>query len=172
MRPMIAVIGGADDSDTTAIDTATQVGRLLVDAGFRIVCGGMTGVMAAVCRGARLSPGYRDGDCIGIIMDYDKSKADPGMDIVIPTGMGYARNTIIVASGDAVIAIGGGAGTLSEIALAWNLGKFVVAVDSAGGWAKRLSNQRLDRRRPDRVVAAKSPARAVEIVSAWLESRS
>lgn len=109
----VSVIGGGDAS-TEALETAREVGRLLADRGQTIVCGGRTGVMEAACRGAA----ERDGDTIGILPGEDRDEANPYVDTVIATGLGHARNALVVVNGDAVIAIGGGGGTLSEIGFA------------------------------------------------------
>lgn len=125
-RLQISVIGGSDPNEVVELN-AEEVGRRLAEAGAVVVCGGMGGVMEAACRGAR-SVG---GTTVGIIPSYEVRDANPYCDIVIPSGLGLARNMLVVASGRAVIAIDGGYGTLSEIALALNLGLPVV---SLGSW--------------------------------------
>jgi uncharacterized protein (TIGR00725 family) len=123
---MIAVCGPNEASDAEREQAAT-VGRLLAEAGQTLVCGGRGGVMEAASRGAKEA----GGTTIGILPGYDRSAANQWIDHAIPTGMGEARNVIVVASGDSVIAVGGGFGTLSEVALALKLGKTVVTL---GGW--------------------------------------
>ncbi|WP_329431134.1 TIGR00725 family protein (plasmid) [Streptosporangium sp. NBC_01495] len=113
---------GEDESN------AREVGRLLAERGAVVVCGGYTGVMAAVASGARLA----GGTVVGILSRPDREDANPDLSIVIPTGVGEARNNIIVNSGDAVIVIGGSWGTLSELALAMRRGR--VPVVQLGGW--------------------------------------
>jgi hypothetical protein len=93
---------------------AETVGALLAERGATIVCGGLGGVMEAVCRGAK----SKGGLTIGILPGADASTANPWIDIPIPTGMGEARNAVVARSAQALIAIGGGYGTLSEIAYA------------------------------------------------------
>lgn len=122
----VSVIGGSDPSQVVE-QNAEEVGRRLAEAGVVVVCGGMGGVMEAACRGAK-SVG---GTTVGIIPSYEVGDANPHCDIVIPSGLGLARNMLVVASGRAVIAIDGRYGTLSEIALALNLGLPVV---SLGSW--------------------------------------
>jgi uncharacterized protein (TIGR00725 family) len=161
----VAVIG-AGAASARLITHAEEVGRALAGAGYRIVCGGLGGVMEAACRGAA-----RAGGCaIGILPGLDASAANPHVDIVIPTGMGLARNLIVVATADAVIAIGGGSGTLSEIALAWQLGKPIVALEVGEGWSSQLAGQALDGRRTDRIVPAADARDAVRKVQALLAS--
>lgn len=106
----VSVIGG---SDTTAQyrETAQRVGRQLAEGGHTLVCGGLGGVMEAACRGAT----EQGGDTIGILPGEDRSAANPYVDVVVATGIGHARNALVVMNGDAVIAIDGSGGTLSEI---------------------------------------------------------
>jgi uncharacterized protein (TIGR00725 family) len=123
----VAVIGpgsGATDADLAA---AHQVGRLLAQAGATLVCGGLGGVMAAACQGARL-----DGGCtVGILPGRRHGEGNEFLSVELPTGLGELRNGLVVGAAEAVIAIGGSWGTLSEIALAMRTGTPVFAI---GGW--------------------------------------
>ena len=110
---MISVVGG-DRASEEALALAEEVGRELADRGCTLVCGGRGGVMEAACRGAR----SRGGHTIGILPTRDRSGMNPYVEFPIVTGIGFARNAIVVLSGDAVIAIEGSYGTLSEMALA------------------------------------------------------
>lgn len=122
----VAVCGtGMSDPDTDAI--AEEVGRLLAEAGAILVCGGLDGVMAAACKGADSAGGLS----VGLLPGTSRSEANEFLDIALPTGMGEMRNALIVRCVDAVIAIGGGWGTLSEIALARKTG---VPVFGIGTW--------------------------------------
>jgi uncharacterized protein (TIGR00725 family) len=103
---------------------AEEVGRRLAEAGITVVCGGRAGVMEAAARGAAKA----GGEVIGIVPGDDPGEANPYCTRVVATGIGHARNLAVVASGDAVIAIGGEWGTLSEIAFARRLGRPVVAL--------------------------------------------
>ena len=107
---MIAVIGGGN-ADGEPLNLAYQVGSELAKRGVGLVCGGLGGVMEAACKGAKAY----GGTTVGILPWNDPSDANPYVDIPICTGMGYARNIIVVKSGRAVIAIDGAFGTLSEI---------------------------------------------------------
>lgn len=110
-RPLIiAVIGGGDPPDW-AMELAEQVGGELARRGAMVVCGGLRGVMEAVCRGAKA----QGGTTIGILPGNEPVTANDFIDIPIMTGMGYARNVIVVKTGRAAIAIDGAYGTLSEI---------------------------------------------------------
>ncbi len=156
-RRVIAVIGGASESqDANTLELASELGRRVVDAGHRLVTGGLGGVMRAASRGGHLSARWRDGDVLGVIPSYDRESANEHVDIVIPTGMEIARNVIVVAMADVVVAIGGGAGTLSEMAIAWQLGRPLIALSPSGGWAERLAGEQIDHRRSDRILHAHS----------------
>jgi uncharacterized protein (TIGR00725 family) len=123
----VAVIGGADcEPGSEAAELAGEVGRLLAEAGATVVCGGLTGVMEAACRGASEA----DGVAIGIVPGNSVAEANPHCTHVVATGIGHARNLAVVSSGEAVIAIGGEWGTLSEIGFARALGRPVVALRS------------------------------------------
>jgi hypothetical protein len=121
----VAVIGGASCSQEEA-RRAEEVGRRLALAGAVLVCGGMMGVMEAACRGARLA----GGTTVGILPGSMIESGNTWLSARIPTGMGGGRNWLVVAAAHAVVAIGGGLGTLSELALALKAGKPVVGLDT------------------------------------------
>jgi uncharacterized protein (TIGR00725 family) len=125
-RPIVAVVGGGVCSSQEAA-LAEAVGRGLAEAGATLICGGLGGVMAAACRGARAAGGLT----IGVLPGYNAADANPHVDIPIVTGMGEARNVVIVRTASAVIAVGGEFGTLSEIAFALKLGRPVIGL---GTW--------------------------------------
>ena len=169
-RKLVAVIGDANVPPGSQKDLlAEDVGRLLVDAGFRVLTGGLGGVMEAACRGARSSSRYQSGDTVAVLPGHDPADANPFVDVVIPSGLDHVRNSI-VAHADAVIAIGGGAGTMSEICLAWIYKRLVVALRVAG-WSGKIADQRVDERvrypdePEDRVFGATSAADAVRTVA-------
>jgi uncharacterized protein (TIGR00725 family) len=134
----VAVIGPGDEPTVAA----AEVGRLIAERGAVLVCGGRGGAMEAACRGAKEVGGLT----VGILPGPDRSEANPFVDVVLPTGLGDARNALVVGAADVVIAIGGGYGTLSEIALALKAGKRVIGL---GTWEI------------EGVVAAESPEAAV-----------
>lgn len=169
-RPVAAVIGAASASDAM-LGAAETIGRGLVGAGLRVATGGLGGVMTAASRGARQSVGWSDGCVIGILPGLVASEANPFVDIVIPTGMNYGRNSILVSMADVVVAVGGGSGTLSEIALAWQHGKPIVALDLGEGWSARLAGTRLDHRREDLLHPAGSADEAVALAVSLVGSR-
>ncbi len=126
MKPLIAVVGGSSCS-TEEAEWAVTVGRLLAERGAVLVCGGYGGIMEAAARGAKQA----DGVTIGILAGSDPRDANPHIDIALATGMGEMRNALLVRAAGAVIAIGGGWGTLSEIALALRIGTPVVGLHDA-----------------------------------------
>lgn len=140
------------------------LGRSLVDAGYGIVCGGMQGFMEAVCKGAKSSEATFRGATIGIIPGEQRTEANAYCDIVIPTGLGFSRNVLVVRSGEAVIACGGGAGTVSEIAYAWQFGKPICGITGFGGWSEEFAGKVIDSRYSIPIATARS----VEEVVAWL----
>ena len=125
-RRTVAVIGPGDCTDPALLRAARDVGAGLADAGCVVVTGGLGGVMAAAGAGAA----ERGGTVIGVLPGNDANAANDAVTIALPTGLGQGRN-VVVASADAVIAIGGSWGTLSEIALARRMGRPVVVLD---GW--------------------------------------
>ncbi|MET7773571.1 dethiobiotin synthetase [Nocardia sp. NPDC005366] len=128
MPPIQVAVCGPRDCTGTETAHARRIGRLLAEAGATVLCGGGPGVMAAVAAGASGASGL----VIGVRPDADRSRICEGLSAVLYTGMGEARNAILVSSADAVIVIGGSWGTLSELALANRRGD--VPVVSLGGW--------------------------------------
>jgi uncharacterized protein (TIGR00725 family) len=169
-RPVAAVVG-ANAASPALLAAAEEIGAGLVDAGLRVATGGLGGVMTAAARGARGAARWTDGSVIGVLPGLIADEANPFVDIVVPTGLNYARNTILVAMADVVVAVGGGAGTLSEIALAWQHGKPVVALDIGEGWSARLAGERLDHRRDDVLHRATRAGEAVQLAAALAGSR-
>lgn len=125
-KPLIAVIGGSDSAPAEALALAEEVGFLIARADAILVCGGLNGVMEAACKGAKRG----GGTTVGILPGNDSGTANPHVDIPIVTAMSTARNAIVVRTGDAIIAIDGSFGTLTEIAYALDLGKKVFALRS------------------------------------------
>src|SRR5207244_3140680 len=136
----VAVIGSGAEHE----ERAEKVGRLLAERGCTVVCGGLGEVMAAAARGAKSA----GGTTIGILPGETRAPANEWIDHVVVTGIGHARNLAVVASGDAVIAVGGRWGTLAEIGFARTLGRPVVILEP--GWEV------------EGVERAATPAEAVE----------
>lgn len=145
----ISVIG-AGECDQRTYETAYQVGREAGRRGAIVVCGGLGGVMDGAARGAREGGGL----AVGILPGENRLGSSRYLHVALPTGLGYARNTLVVLAGDAVIAVGGEFGTLSEIGLALKFGKPVIGIDT---WL-------LDKETPvaDPIIRAKDAAEAVE----------
>lgn len=153
-KRQVAVIGAAGcEPGSEAAGLAEEVGRRLANAGVTVVCGGLTGVMEAACRGAA----EENGVAIGIVPGNEVSEANPFCTHVVATGVGHARNLAVVSSGEVVIAIGGEWGTLSEIGFARAIGRPVVALRS---WA--LTGRERMEDAPG-VVPAESAREAVEL---------
>jgi len=138
---------------------AEQVGRELAKAGAVVVCGGLGGVMEAACRGA-IGAG---GKTIGILPGGERQEANPFVQFAIPTGLGYARNIIVAQSTQAVIALDGSYGTLSEIALALNKGIPVIGLKT---WQLFL-----DGKEDKGIIVATSPKEAVKLALKAANSR-
>jgi hypothetical protein len=120
---VVSVIGASSCTPEEEV-VAEEVGRRLAQAGAVLVCGGGAGVMEAACRGARRAGGLT----LGILPGDQASAGNEHLSLALPTGLGEARNVLVVRAGEAVIAIGGGTGTLSEIAHALRLGKPVIGL--------------------------------------------
>jgi uncharacterized protein (TIGR00725 family) len=121
----VAVCGPGQATDAEAT-RAEAVGRGLAERGAVVICGGLGGVMEAACRGARDA----GGTTVGLLPGDDRGAANPYVSVALPTGLGELRNGLIVRAADAVIAIGGAFGTLSEVALALKTGTPVVGLDT------------------------------------------
>jgi uncharacterized protein (TIGR00725 family) len=145
-------------------DAAYAVGQHIGEAGAVLVSGGTGGVMEASCRGAREAGGLT----VGFLPYADKSKANPYVDIVFPTGMGTIRNILTARCCDAVVMVGGGVGTLNEVTIAVDSGVPVVVVEGTTGWADRLrgalvDGQWMDDRRVVAISFRSDPASAVRL---------
>jgi uncharacterized protein (TIGR00725 family) len=123
--PAIAVIGGGEAS-AEVLELAYRVGLEIGARGATLVCGGRGGVMEAAARGAR----ERGAHTVGILPGFDHREANPHIEFVVATGIGEARNAIVVGSADAVVALAGEGGTLSEIGFALKIGRPLVALRS------------------------------------------
>lgn len=152
---MVAVVGSGGPLAPAEQALVEALGATLAAAGYGIVCGGLGGVMKAVARGARTAPPPRP-PIVGLLPDYDFASGNEYLDIVLPTGMGHARNALIAAAGDAIVCIGGATGALSEVALARKIGRPVLAFTATGGTAAVVT------RVLEQVVAVATPEEAVQ----------
>jgi uncharacterized protein (TIGR00725 family) len=149
--PLVAVVGDGTVTDgDPGWRLAEELGERLVEAGMRLLTGGLGGVMEAACRGARRSGAHRPGAIVGLLPGGDAASANPYVDIALPTSLGHLRNAL-VAQADALVAIGGGAGTLSELALGWLNGRLIIAYRVAG-WSGRLAGTAIDPRQRFRSI--------------------
>ena len=156
MPAYIAVVGPGEAS-AEQVAAAEEVGRLLASRGAVLACGGLGGVMEAACRGAKEA----SGTTVGILPGHDREAANPYVDVAVATGLGEARNALVVRAADALIAVGGGFGTLSEIALALKSGTPVVGIATwelgRGGVTEHP------------LLEAADAAEAVELALGWAE---
>ena len=158
-KRFIAVIGGGQCSPREA-KLAEEVGRELAKRGATLVCGGLGGVMEAACRGAQSEGGLT----IGILPGENPQAANPYVQIPIVTGIGYARNVAVVKSAQAVIAIGGNYGTLSEISHSLQSGIPVIGLNT---WSLSRNGQ------PDNsIIPAQNPTEAVNKALSLIRGKS
>lgn len=145
MKPIVAVIGDAVlKENDEEYKIAEEIGKLLIDAGYRVQTGGLGGVMEAALKGAKTSEKYEYGDTIAILPGTTPADANNYADIKVATGLDNMSARQVVDT-YAVIAIGGGAGTLAEIATAWSMYKLILAWNKKG-WSGKLAGQRVDER--------------------------
>ena len=159
-RGIVSIIG-ASEIDKKTEEMTIEIGKLLARNNYAVSCGGLTGVMEAVCAGAK----QENGLTIGIIPYKEKSAANKYVDIAIPVPFSQARNIVVVLSGDVCVAIGGKAGTLTEITLAWIYGKPIIALSSIEGWSSKLAGEKIDDRRPDVIYKASNPEEVIKKIN-------
>jgi len=142
---IVAVVGdGTAPEGSEAWRLAEALGERLVDGEYRVLTGGLGGVMEAASRGAARSAAHAPGSVIAILPGDDPVAANAHVDLAIATGLGHLRNAL-VARAEAVVAVGGGAGTLSEMALAWMERRLLLAY-RVRGWSGRLAGTCIDER--------------------------
>ncbi len=174
-RKIVAIAGDAKvDENSDKFNIAFEIGKALIDNGYRIQTGGLGGVMRAACYGAKSSEKYKEGDIIALVPSFDINEVNEFADIVIPTGLDVMRNAL-VANASAVVAIGGGAGTLSEMAFAWTFGRLIIGVSNVDGWSSKLAGTKIDSRvrypeiENDMVYPATSGEEVVRIIDANID---
>ena len=158
MTTYIAVVGAGEPNRDTD-HAAEEVGRALARVRAVVVCGGLGGVMEAACRGARAE----GGTTVGILPGTTRDDANPYLTVAVATGLGEARNVLVVRAADALIAVGGEFGTLSEIAFALKAGTPVVGL---GTWELSRGGEPVEA-----IAGAPSPAAAVDLALALAASR-
>jgi uncharacterized protein (TIGR00725 family) len=144
-------VAGASRAEPELLAQGELLGRRLAEGGAVVVCGGGPGVMEAVCRGARSAGGVT----VGLLPGLDRADANAHLTVSVPTGMGQGRNLLLVRASDALVAVGGGFGTLSEIAIALRTGVPVIGLAT---WSLQLD---------DRPVAAFPVASDAETAARW-----
>ena len=155
------MIGNNEDSSNPALEKiAYDTGMEVAKSGSVLVTGGLGGVMRAACNGAKDAGGLT----VGIIPQNDPSFANEFCDIVIPSGLGLARDFVNALSADGVIIIGGGSGTLSETCAAYMYKKPIVAIKNTGGTAEMFADKYLDNRQNVLIVGVDSPKDAVKYI--------
>lgn len=165
MKQIIAIIGNANiESDFEKRKISFELGKLIIDNGFILATGGLGGVMEYASKGAKTSEKYTENSIIGVLPDYNSDSANKYIDIAIPTGFGLARNLMLISMANAVIAIGGGSGTLNEISASWQMNKLIIGLQ-VNGWSKKLCGKALDERRNDIIYCAKNAKEAIEVLN-------
>jgi uncharacterized protein (TIGR00725 family) len=167
-KKQILVIGYAHDHCTSsAYDMANEIGREIAKHGAVVITGGLRGVMEAASKGAK----EEGGTTVSIIPQEDSSMANRYSDIVIPTGIGFARDFITAYSADAVIIVGGGVGTMIEACVAYLKTKPIIALKGSGGIADQIAGTYLDDRKLIIVLGEDNPKNAVEMALSEIASR-
>ena len=146
-KHIISVLGGNSEVSEISLKQAQTLGRAIVDQGWLLCTGGRAGIMEAASKGARESKLWTGHQVLGVLPDEGHQGGNPHLDIVLPSGLGLTRNALVVRFADVCVALSGGAGTLSEIALAWQFERPVAVMSRTGGWSEKLSGVALDHRK-------------------------
>ena len=166
-KRQILVVGNNENGSTPELEkVAYETGLEVAKSDSVLITGGLGGVMRAACHGAKDAGGIT----VGIIPQNDPSFANEYCDIVIPTGIGLARDFLNALSADGVIIIGGGAGTLSEICAAYMHNKPIAAIKNTGGIAEMFVDKYLDHRQNVKIVGVSSPKEAVKYILSKINS--
>lgn len=167
MRRMVVSVLGSDEDQCTpeAYEMAEEVGKELANHGIITLTGGGKGIMEAAAKGAQEA----GGTTIGILWEEEFSAGNDYLDIVIPAGIGFARDMINSYASDAVILVEGGVGTLSESTYAYFQEKPIIALENSGGTAEKYAGKYLDNRELVKIHSAETPNEAVDIVTHMVE---
>ncbi len=167
----IGVIGDSSCSNQEK-KLAYEIGKFIAKYNCILICGGRGGVMEGASEGCK----NENGLVVGILpqIDEESSNANPFLDVVIPTNMGWTRNSFVAMASDGLVVIGGKSGTLSEIAFSWMYNKPIVSLDNelipADRWGRKLANISIDDRRTDTILGISDPEKAVlELVNRILK---
>ena len=165
MKQIIAIIGDANiENDIEKQKISFGLGKLIIDNGFVLVTGGLGGVMEYASKGAKSSKNYTKNSIIGVLPGYNSDNANKYIDIAMPTGFGLARNLMLISMSNAVIAVGGGSGTLNEISASWQMNKLIIGLQ-VKGWSEKLCGKALDERRNDIIFCAKDVQEAIDLLN-------
>lgn len=160
-KRQILIVGNNENGSTPELEKmAYETGLEVAKSDSVLITGGLGGVMRAACHGAKDAGGIT----VGIIPQNDPSFANEYCDIVIPTGIGLARDFLNALSADGVIIIGGGSGTLSETCAAYMHNKPIAAIKNTGGIAEMFADKYLDHRQNVKIVGVSSPKEAVKYI--------
>ena len=165
MKQIVAIIGNANiENDIEKQKISFELGKLIIDNGYTLATGGLGGVMEYASKGAKSSKKYTENSIIGVLPDYNSENANKYIDIAIPTGFGLARNLMLISMSNAIIAVGGGSGTLNEISASWQMNKLIIGLQ-VEGWSKKLCGKSLDERRNDIIFCAKNAQEAINLLN-------
>lgn len=168
-------IGVIGDSSCPKIeqDLAYEVGKFISINNCTLICGGRGGVMEGAAKGCKEAGGL----VVGILPQINEglSEANPFLDVVIPTNMGWTRNSLVAMASDGIIVIGGKSGTLSEISFGWMYDKPIISLDneiiSEDSWGRKLANSQLDDRRTDKIIGIADPETAIKELLKRIENK-
>jgi hypothetical protein len=166
MSIQVTVIGDAY-AEGDKYDFCVALGRMLAEMNLVVITGGGSGVMEAVSKGANQAGGIT----VGILPGSDKKDANSFCGVILPTGLGHGRNTLTVMAADVVIAVGGQAGTLTEMGFAWMYHKPLIAVRTFGGWSEKMSGRAIDSRRPDKIIGVDTVQEVREAIEKIIQTR-
>ena len=147
MSIQVTIVGDSY-AEPDKYDFCVKLGKMLAEMNAIVITGGRSGVMEAVSKGVFRAGGLT----IGILPGIDRREANEYCRVILPTGLGHGRNSVTVLAADVVIAVGGQAGTLTEMGFAWIYNKPVIAVRNFGGWSEKMSGQVIDSRRPEKII--------------------
>ena len=144
-----------------AFKTAYEIGKIIASEKAILICGGKGGIMKEACRGAK----ENNGITVGVISGNKLNQANEYVDVEVVSGVtNCSEEALIISMSDGIIAIGGGAGTLQEIAIAYRNKKPVIAIRGIPGWANKLSDTYLDERKIIKILGARSPREALKLL--------
>ena len=166
MTFQVGIIGDGDAGEEE-YTFCFELGRLLAELKAVVITGGKGGVMEAVSRGTFQAGGIT----VGILPGLSGREANKFCRVIIPTGLGHGRNLLTILPADLVIAVGGQAGTLTEMGFAWIYDKPLIAVKNFGGWAEKMAGIRIDDRRPDSIIEVESLDQIREVIGMIMQAK-